>query len=73
MKFQAPAGVTALSCAGEDMRPDENGGFEAPESFAADLAAHGCRALIESLKAATEKDRAARPRSSRARGEKTSG
>ena len=42
MKFQAPPGVTALSCAGEDIIPDAQGFFEAPENLASDLHAHGC-------------------------------
>jgi len=73
MQYRAPVGVTALFCAGQDMRPDKDGGFDAPESFAVDLAAHGCLALVDSLNAETEKKIVARPRSSRGRGEKTSG
>jgi hypothetical protein len=42
MKFQAPPGVTALSCAGEDIIPDAQGCFEAAENLADDLVAHGC-------------------------------
>ncbi|PPQ39861.1 hypothetical protein SAMN06265338_101739 [Rhodoblastus acidophilus] len=42
MKFQAPPGVAALSCAGENIVPDAQGFFEADEVFASDLLAHGC-------------------------------
>lgn len=42
MKFQAPSGVTALSCAGAEIIPDAQGVFEASESHASDLLAHGC-------------------------------
>ncbi|MBB4200695.1 hypothetical protein CCR94_01075 [Rhodoblastus sphagnicola] len=42
MKFQAPPGVTALSCAGEELIPDAQGNFEAAEGHASDLLAHGC-------------------------------
>ncbi len=42
MKFQAPLGVTALSCAGEEIVPDALGCFEAAEKFASELQAHGC-------------------------------
>ena len=42
MKFQAPPGVTALSCAGEDIIPDAQGFFETAEGQASDLIAHGC-------------------------------
>ena len=42
MKFQAPPGVAALSCAGEDIVPDAQGFFEAPENLASDLLGHGC-------------------------------
>jgi len=42
MKFQAPPQVSALSCAGEDIMPDAQGFFEAPEAYANDLLPHGC-------------------------------
>jgi hypothetical protein len=42
MKFQAPPGVAALSCAGEEIIPDAQGFFEADEAFASDLLVHGC-------------------------------
>lgn len=45
MKYRAPEGVTALSCAGESIAPNEVGHFEAAERFAAELAAHGCVAV----------------------------
>ncbi len=46
MKYQAPVGVTAIFCAGEEISPDENGGFEAAEFMAVELEAHGCVALV---------------------------
>ncbi|MCW2275052.1 hypothetical protein GJ654_10000 [Rhodoblastus acidophilus] len=42
MKFQAPPGVAALSCAGEEIIPDAQGYFDADEVLAGDLLAHGC-------------------------------
>ncbi|MCW2283367.1 hypothetical protein M2323_001219 [Rhodoblastus acidophilus] len=42
MKFQAPPGVTALSSAGEEIIPDAQGYFEADETRASALLAHGC-------------------------------
>jgi hypothetical protein len=42
MKFQAPPGVAALSCAGEDIIPDAQGRFEAADHLASDLLTHGC-------------------------------
>ena len=42
MKFQAPHGVTALFCAGEEIFPDARGCFEAAEILASELLAHGC-------------------------------
>jgi hypothetical protein len=42
MKFQAPPGVSALSCAGEEFFPDPQGFFEAAENLADALLAHGC-------------------------------
>jgi hypothetical protein len=42
MKYRAPAGLTALSCGGEAIEPDETGAFEAAENLESDLAAHGC-------------------------------
>lgn len=42
MKFQAPPGVTALSSAGEEIIPDAQGFFQADETRAGDLLAHGC-------------------------------
>ena len=47
MKFQAPAGVTMLFVAGENIRPDADGRFEAPSEYAEALGAHGCAALPE--------------------------
>lgn len=47
MKYRAPLGVTALFCAGEVITPNEAGVFEAAESLAEELAAHGCVAISE--------------------------
>jgi hypothetical protein len=45
MKYRAPEGVTALSCAGESIVPNTLGIFEASEELAVELAAHGCVAV----------------------------
>jgi hypothetical protein len=42
MKFQAPPGVSALSCAGEEIIPDAQGFFETAEGHEGALLAHGC-------------------------------
>ena len=55
MKFQAPIGVTALSCAGEEISPDETGCFDAVETLIAELAAHGCVPISEAGPSALEK------------------
>ena len=69
MKFQAPTGVTALSCAGEAILPDETGCFDAVETLIDELAAHGCVPLIESGPTTLEKSRS---RGARNRVEKAS-
>jgi hypothetical protein len=67
MKFQAPTSVTALFCADEAIAPDENGRFDAVETLAGELAAHGCVPYVEP--AAMEKSRS---RGNRIRVEKAS-
>jgi hypothetical protein len=67
MKFQAPAGVTALFCAGETLIPDESGVFDADPSLDAALAAHGC---VPRDEAAAPEKAESRPRGTRARHEK---
>ncbi|MCI4680181.1 hypothetical protein K9U39_10995 [Rhodoblastus acidophilus] len=68
MKYRAPEGVTALSCAGETIAPDEAGRFEAADELAHELAAHGCVVCAE---AAPGEDAApVRPARARARAEK---
>jgi hypothetical protein len=47
MKYRAPEGVTALSCAGETFVPDGAGLFEAGENLAGELASHGCAIFVE--------------------------
>jgi hypothetical protein len=47
MKYRAPEGVTALSCAGETIAPDKAGVFEAAGELADELSAHGCVAFSE--------------------------
>jgi hypothetical protein len=69
MKYQAPVGLTAISCAGETFAPDENGGFEAAEDLAIELAAHGCVPAGDAAATAAEKAGEPRPRA-RARAEK---
>ena len=69
MKFQAPAGVTELSCAGETIAQDGSGCFDAAETLADELAAHGCAPFVESELAVVEKSRS---RGSRVRVEKVS-
>jgi hypothetical protein len=69
MKFQAPVGLTAISCAGETFAPDENGVFVAAESLATEFLAHGCVPSAELEERAAEKVGEARPRA-RARSEK---
>ena len=65
MKYQAPPGVTALFVAGDEIRPDANGGFELPESLRVELAAHGC---VKPMEAPAQSEAVARP--VRARSEK---
>ena len=69
MKFQAPTGVTALSCAGEEISPDETGCFDAVETLIDELAAHGCVPLVEAGPSTLEK---LRSRGARNRVEKAS-
>jgi hypothetical protein len=69
MKYQAPVGVTALFCAGEEISLDEQGAFEASALLAAELAAHGFVPAVASEGAAAEKSADTRPRA-RARAEK---
>jgi hypothetical protein len=69
MKYQAPVGLTAISCAGETFAPDEGGGFDAAEDLAFELAAHGCVPAAAPAAPAAERDGESRPRS-RARAEK---
>ena len=69
MKYQAPVGLTAISCAGETFAPDENGGFDAAEGLAVALAAHGCVPAGEAVATAAEKAGGSRPRAG-ARAEK---
>ncbi len=57
MKYQAPVGVTAIFCAGEEIAPDEDGGFEAAEFMAVELGAHGCVLAVEVAAAAGVKSR----------------
>ena len=71
MKYQAPVGVTAIFCAGEEILPDETGAFEVCEHFASELAAHGLIPPDESNLAATRSFGDVRPRA-RARAEKAS-
>jgi len=70
MKFKAPAGVTALFCAGDTIAPDESGLFDAVESLADELAAHGCVLYVDSGPAAPEKSAESRSLGNRARVEK---
>lgn len=62
MKFQAPVGLTAIYCAGATLAPDENGGFEAAEGLAVELAAHGCFPAGDAAATAAEKAGEPRPR-----------
>jgi hypothetical protein len=71
MKYQAPVGLTAISCAGETFAPDENGGFEAAEGLVAELAAHGCVPAGDAVPTEAEKAGDSHPRArARARAEK---
>lgn len=69
MKYQAPVGVTAIFCAGVEISPDENGGFEAAEFMAVELEAHGCVVVVE-IAAAAEQRAEGWPRTARAGAEK---
>jgi hypothetical protein len=69
MKYQAPFGLTAISCAGETFSLDDNGGFEAAEGLAVELAAHGCVPAADLEATAANSASALRPRA-RARAEK---
>jgi hypothetical protein len=70
MKFQAPAGVTALFSAGETMVPDKSGVFDADPSQVGALTAHGCVPRDETEPTPPEKGAEPRPRGNRARVEK---
>lgn len=63
MKYRAPEGVTALSCAGETIAPDEAGVFEASEELSDELKAHGCVECESDLLGANVGEKRSRERS----------
>jgi hypothetical protein len=63
MKYRAPEGVAALSCAGETIAPDEAGVFEASEELADELRAHGCVECESDLPGASVGEKSSRGRS----------
>jgi hypothetical protein len=63
MKYRAPEGVTALSCAGETIALDEAGVFEASEELADELKAHGCVECESDLLGAPVGEKSSRGRS----------
>ena len=72
MKYRAPEGVTALSCAGETIAPDEAGVFEASEELDRRIEGSWLRRIVESdLLGATASEKSARAGVARREGELT--